>query len=62
MQQYIGVAVPNRLPVMGNIDAAQSQRPAGRKPVGIVSNSNACAVRGRVSGWGWGDRFRPDYR
>ena len=49
VQQRVGVAMADRLPIVGNVDAAQSQRPARPQPVGVVSDSNPHSVRGLVS-------------
>jgi hypothetical protein len=38
MQQHIGIAVADHLPVVGNIDSTQSQRSTVPKPVSVVAN------------------------
>ena len=49
VQQRVGVAMADRLPIVGNVDAAQSQWSARLQPVGIVSDSYPHSVRGLVS-------------
>ena len=46
MQQHVGVAVADRLPVVRDVDAAQPQRPARREPMRVVSDSDAEVCRG----------------
>ena len=41
VQQRVGVAMADRLPIVGNIHAAQPQRPAGLEPVQIVSDPHS---------------------
>ena len=48
VQQGVAVAVADRLPIVGNIDAAQPQRPARLQPMQVVSDS----YPHRVRGWG----------
>ncbi len=45
VQQHVGVAVANGRAIVGDIDAAQSQRSTGRQPMRIVSDSNPCSLR-----------------
>ena len=62
MQQHVGVAVADRLPVVGNVDPAQPQRPARPQPMRIVSDSNSHSVRGVVSlCWSSSDFDAADY-
>jgi len=46
--------VPNHFLVVGHVDPTQTERPARREPVGIVSDANACGERGYVSYFGRG--------
>jgi len=39
MQEHVGVAVTDRLAIMRNVDSAQAQRPARRKPMCVVPNA-----------------------
>ena len=41
VQQHIGVAVTDRLGIVGNRNAAQQKRPPRRQPVCVLSESNA---------------------
>ena len=43
VQQHVGVAVADQRAGRGNVDAAQPQRSAGREPMRVVSDSDACA-------------------
>ncbi len=49
MQQSIGIAVADRLPVMGTVDAAQPQRAARPQAMSVVSDAYTLSVRGEVS-------------
>src|SRR5262245_21668697 len=43
--------MPGRVGVGGNIDAAQPQWPARHQPMGVMSNADACALRGPISSY-----------
>ena len=49
VQQHVGVAVADKLPVVRHVDAAQPQRPARRRAVRVFANSNPQVARERVS-------------
>jgi hypothetical protein len=49
MKQGIAVAMPDRLPIVRNIDAAEPQRPSWLKPMQIVPNPDPYVVRGSIS-------------
>ena len=51
VQQHVAVAVADRLPIVGNADAADAQRPARPKSVRVVSDSNPHGVRGGLLVW-----------
>ena len=40
VQQHVGVAVPDQVPVVRHLDAAQQQRSAIRQPMRVVPNSD----------------------
>ena len=46
MEQYIGIAMADKLSVVGHIDTAQPQRPAGGCAVRIFAEANAQIARG----------------
>ena len=45
MQQHVGVAVADKLPVVRHIDSAQPQRPAGRGAVRVFAKSDPQIAR-----------------
>ena len=45
MQQHIGIAMADRVSVMGNFDAADPKWSARREPVSIVANANPLVRR-----------------
>jgi hypothetical protein len=49
VEQHIRIAVTDKLSVVGHIDAAQPQRPAGSSAVRIFANANAQIARGANS-------------
>ena len=49
MQQHVGVAVADELPVVRHIDAAQPQRPARLRAMTVFAESNPQLARGCVS-------------
>ena len=49
MQQHVGVAVADELPVVRHVDAAQPQRPARRGAVRVFADADPQVARGAVS-------------
>jgi hypothetical protein len=41
VQEHVGIAVSDQLPIVGDVDPTQSQRAARAEPVRVVSDSDA---------------------
>jgi len=49
VQEHVGIAVADQLPVVGNVDPTQPERAAGLESMRVVSDSNAYGWRGWAS-------------
>ena len=45
MQQHVGIAVTDQMPVVRDLDSSQPQRPTAGKPMGVVADAHSKAWR-----------------
>jgi hypothetical protein len=51
VQQDIGIAMADQVLVVGDVDPAEPERSARRKPMSVVPDSNPWTLRGLISWW-----------